>query len=688
MRIWTRNTAAFTPVALAIGVGLLSLVLLLRAASAAASVVAPLPPSDYGVRAVCATPAPGEAGCLALQLVPQTAEARAHTRPLGMRRHAAAPSSTPARAGEIGLRPQDLHSAYQLPASGPSPQTIALVDAYNDPTAEADLKAYDEEFGLPECTVAGGCLTQVNESGKASPLPFPRTNAELEAARSGAPVERKKAERATGWGGEISLDIETAHAICQTCKILLVEAESSAFTDLTIAEQSAENLGASEISNSWGGPENGQTVAGEAASAFDNPGIVITASAGDDGYLSWDAASSAERGFADFPAASPHVVAVGGTRLEIEAGGTWLSESVWNGDGAGGGGCSAIFEAPVWQENVVGFGKTGCHKKRVVSDVAADADPYTGIAVRDTSPNCSSEYEEGGTIHELPHWCTIGGTSLSSPLIASVFALAGGAKGAPYPARTLYQNVLAAPGAVHDVTAGSNGECTFGFQGKSGLASCTPTEESASCSAKRICLAAVGFDGPSGLGTPDGLGGFERSKADEEAPPEVPDPEEEVEEPAERGGAQPENPGGKEAQLPPGGGPSGEVGAGGATNTQPGGSGAPPAATLAKVPARVSFLSLTQSALIALNRTRPKLSAVSFAFTLTAPTRLRVTLARRVLRHRHAVWSAARGQLAFVAAAGRRTRHLSGSGLLAPGVYRLTLTPSGGTARSIRFQIG
>jgi hypothetical protein len=82
-------------------------------------------------------------------------------------------------AGDYGLRPQDLHSAYQLPNSASDAQTVALVDAYNDPTAEADLKAYDEEFGLPECTTGDGCFKQVNQSGETGKPPFPKTTKEL-----------------------------------------------------------------------------------------------------------------------------------------------------------------------------------------------------------------------------------------------------------------------------------------------------------------------------------------------------------------------------------------------------------------------------------------------------------------------------------------------------------------------------
>ncbi len=153
-----------------------------------------------------------------------------------------------------------------------------------------------------------------------------------------SPNKAKKVEaaRAEGWGLEISLDIETAHAICQNCNIALVEAKSTSFSDLEAAEGAAADLGATEISNSWGGPECGATMSECVSStqAFDQPGIVITASAGDDGYLSWTAPNSSERGFASFPASSPDVVAVGGTRLELKrASHTWRSETVWNDGG-------------------------------------------------------------------------------------------------------------------------------------------------------------------------------------------------------------------------------------------------------------------------------------------------------------------------------------------------------------------
>ena len=223
----------------------------------------PLPASDYAVRSVCAQPAgPLMASCLALRLVPLTAAARAHTHLLGAMSAGAPPApgrgahpAGDAAAGLYGLRPQDLHAAYDLPTSAvpAKGQTIALVDAYDDPHAEGDLAAYDREFGLPECIATNGCFRKLDEEGRSSPLP----------AAEGE------------WAMEISLDIETAHAICSECRIRLIEASSPSYADLEAAEREAVALGATEISNSWGGEEPASD-----SEAFDHPGVVITAASG------------------------------------------------------------------------------------------------------------------------------------------------------------------------------------------------------------------------------------------------------------------------------------------------------------------------------------------------------------------------------------------------------------------------
>jgi hypothetical protein len=451
----------------------------------------PLPESNYSVRPACAPPAPGFASCLALQLVPQTAAARSRTHPIGMTKKHRIKHAGNAAEGADGLRPQDLHSGYQLPAEAPPGQTVAIIDAYDDPNAEADLEAYDKEFGLPPCTKVTGCFKKVNQAGNESPLP----------AEEG------------GWALEISLDIETTHAVCPNCKILLVEAETAMFSALESAENTAVSLGATEISNSWGGPQ-----LGEDSSAFNHPGVAITASAGDYGYLNW-AFGSGMPEEADYPAASPHVVAVGGTRLHLNAG-AWESESVWNdgstlsgghSHGAGGGGCASTpFAAQPWQRSVPDWGEVGCGSKRAVADVAADADPYSGVAVYDSTPYPVGEIEvapgEFETVFETLEWVPIGGTSLASPIVASTFALAGGAGAVSNPAQNLYAHLGSA--SLHDITVGSNGSCAKAFHEGTKSSGCLTAEQATQCASKLICLSAAGFDGPSGVGTPNGIEAF------------------------------------------------------------------------------------------------------------------------------------------------------------------------------------
>jgi hypothetical protein len=426
---------------------------------AATAAQRPLPASDYSASPVCGAPQPGRASCLAVGLIPRTAAARARSHPLGMTLSAGTPVAGPA-SGAYGLRPEDLHDAYELPPSAATAQTIGIVDAYDDPTIEADLRVYDEEFGLPACTTGNGCFRKVNEEGEASPLP--------------------RADE--GWATEISLDVETSHAVCPNCQIVLVEAESSSFFDLEAAEETAVDEGATEISNSYGGEDFFE------GSAYDHPGIVITASTGDWGYDNWSDPGAGDT--ANYPAASPDVVAVGGTHLFL-AGESWAGETAWS---YGGSGCSPITAAPAWQSAVPDWSTVGCGPMRAVADVAADADPYTGVAVYDSTPD--PPY--------FPGWATVGGTSLSSPLIAAAFALAGGAHGVEYPAQTLYSNLGSS--SLHDIVTGTNGACTT--VGIFGNLECTEAEEEADCADLAICNAKVGYDGPTGVGTPAGLGAF------------------------------------------------------------------------------------------------------------------------------------------------------------------------------------
>jgi subtilase family serine protease len=321
--------------------------------------------------------------------------------------------------------PAQFHGGYALPTTSPNAQTVAIVDAYNDPNAEADLATYDSYYGLPACTTANGCFKKVSQTGSTTSLPA--TDA--------------------GWALEISLDVQTAHQICQNCKILLVEASSASMANLGAAVNEAVALGATTISNSYGG---GESIAerNQSNRYFNHPGVAITASSGDDGYG------------VSFPAASQYVTAVGGTTLHLNADNTYSSESAWSGSGSG---CSLLIAKQSWQHD------TGC-SRRAVADVSADADPATGAAVYDSVPY---QGQSG--------WYQVGGTSLSSPLIAAVYALAGNASSVTYGSYPYSRT-----SALHDVTSGSNGTCTTAY----------------------LCTAGPGYDGPTGLGTPNGTGAF------------------------------------------------------------------------------------------------------------------------------------------------------------------------------------
>jgi len=319
-----------------------------------------------------------------------------------------------------GLHPADLISAYKLPATG-STKTIAIVDAYNDPNAESDLAVYRSTFGLPPCTTANGCFRKVNQTGGTS---YPPNN--------------------TGWSGEIALDIDMASAICPTCHILLVEANSASFANLGIAVNTAVTLGANVVSNSYGGSEF--STESSYASYYNHAGVIITASSGDSGYGT------------SVPAGYKTVVAVGGTTLTKNANVTrgW-TETAWSGAGSG---CSLYITKPTWQTDA------SC-SRRTIADVSAVADPASGVSVYNT-------YGDSG-------WVVYGGTSASSPIIAATYALAGNAS-TINAASSLYSHSA----NLFDIVSGSNG----------------------SCGGTYLCTAKPGYDGPTGLGTPNGLAAF------------------------------------------------------------------------------------------------------------------------------------------------------------------------------------
>jgi subtilase family serine protease len=333
-------------------------------------------------------------------------------------RNDAGGTSTP-----TGLSPADLQSAYALPsATAGVNRTVAIVDAYDYPEAEADLAVYRNQFGLPPCTTANGCFRRVNQNGVAGS--YPRANA--------------------GWILEMALDLDMVSAVCPNCNILLVEAASNSFANLGTAVNTAAALGANVISNSYGGSEFSSEATQE-ATYFNHPGIAITVSSGDGGYG------------VEFPAASRYVTAVGGTTLRRDASARGWTESTWSGAGSG---CSQFIAKPAWQTDA------GC-SNRTVADVSAVADPATGVSVYDSH---GYQGKRG--------WFVIGGTSASAPIVGAVYALAGNSVDAgSFP----YSN----PSALFDVTSGSNGSC-----------------------GSYLCTAGSGYDGPTGLGTPNGTSAF------------------------------------------------------------------------------------------------------------------------------------------------------------------------------------
>jgi len=360
----------------------------------------------HPTKALCDAVGPGQRRC----------HARIRMTDDGLKPYA---SSTPS-----GFGPPDLISAYNL-AGAPSGagQTVAIVDANDDPNAESDLAVYRSHYGLPACTTANGCFKKISQTGTTT---YPTAD--------------------SGWAGEISLDLDMVSAICPACNILLVEASSADDADLGAAVNEAAKLGATAISNSYGGAED-STVTTQDTTYFNHPGILITASSGDNGYG------------ASYPATSKYVLAVGGTSLvKSSTGARGWSETAWS---SGGAGCSAYIAKPSYQKDPT------C-TMRMEADVAAVADPNTGVATYDTY---------GGASAGATGWVQVGGTSASSPIIASMFTRLGIAGQAAQTAGWPYAHTS----AFYDVTSGSTSGGPSGYEG----------------------TAQPGYDGPTGIGTPN-----------------------------------------------------------------------------------------------------------------------------------------------------------------------------------------
>jgi hypothetical protein len=423
-----------------------------------------------------------------------------------------------------GYTPDLLASIYGYnPAASTSGQLVAIVDWYNDPAVRTELNSFDSNYGFHRETSTS--FRVVNQRGKSSPLP-------------------KNDQHASG---EIALDVQAVRGVCHTCRILLVEADGPSLGDTAAAVNTAVRMGATEVSNSYGAPVTPTTRS--LLNAYNHPGVVITASTGDQGWFGWTDANGSGPGFhsadsAYFPSSDPTVVGIGGTRLYVDTNtGHRFAEYVWNDEGIAdeewinynvnsggtGGGCTA-YAAKAWQSHASNYPDFGCAGNRSAADISAVGDPESGFDVYLT-------YGGNG-------WTTIGGTSLSSPVIAAMYALAGGANGAAYPASTLYVNAQLHGSSVYDVTnpgpqfdgaggfiAGGNSwcagdalaDCESATSGE--LSTQNPNAYGAGtldCSFPAAglpsgstlnpqCNAVTGFDGPSGLGTPAGLGVFART---------------------------------------------------------------------------------------------------------------------------------------------------------------------------------
>jgi subtilase family serine protease len=320
-----------------------------------------------------------------------------------------------------GLTPATIESAYGYstsPTAGAG-QTIAIVDAYNDPYAEHDLGVFSTQFGLPACTKLNGCFTQVNQTGG---LILPRRN--------------------SSWGLEISLDVQWAHAIAPGAKILLVEAKTASHLDMFAAEDYAKTH-ANYVSNSWGGGEYIGEQQDDLAH-FSQPGVSVFVAAGD------------EFAQPEYPSVSPWVISVGGTTLHFDANGNFTDETGWD---QGGGGCANYEIATQAQQKYLdSVGTDPCqsfNEIRSTPDLSLDADPNSGVSVY-----YSARFER----HR--GWWTVGGTSASTPMVAARAATTG----LVVTPDTLYGNTM----TFRDITSGYNGEfCTVGYDQCSGRGSWT-----------------------------------------------------------------------------------------------------------------------------------------------------------------------------------------------------------------------
>ncbi|GAA4535321.1 peptidase S8 [Amycolatopsis samaneae] len=421
--------------------------------------------SAHGVHEVCQAEVDGrpiDLGCQA-QLV-------------GSLRSETAPLTTAAPAG---YGPAELNAAYHLPplTNGPG-TTVAIVGVGAYPALEADLGRYRAQYGLPRCDTANGCLTVTDFKGGEPLRPTPAY----------AQIEES-------YAAETALDLDMASAACPTCKLVMIQIPldlghllgaaalglpGALADDFGTAVTHAAKLGAGAVSMSYGIPtgfQAGYLGSGAPARALHHPGMAVVASSGDKGY-------NGDKQL--WPAQLPWVTAAGGVSLKTGEHGS-ATMSAWGGKfvpkgakeprwvGAGSGCAPGLPPASGQPAPVSGH----CGGHRAVTDISADADPLTGVAVYASyTPHSGT----GGG------WLTAGGTSAAAPYLAGLYARGGHLAAVDGP-NTLYR---APAGAIQDVTGGSNAA--------DGAAGCA--------SAKELCVGGPGWDGPTGLGVPNGLGAF------------------------------------------------------------------------------------------------------------------------------------------------------------------------------------
>jgi subtilase family serine protease len=504
-------------------------VLALTSFAAALAVAAFVAPTSAGAtdstttvrvpQRVCSDAAPGYKSCYAVRLVKEQVSSTqaAQMQADGLARPASLAALSYGPAG--GYTPTQIAKAYGLNTAAATSQTVAIVDAYDDPSVLADLNHFDDQYGLPHETATS--FKVVGQTGGAVP-----------------------ATTDVGWSGEITLDVQAVRGLCHTCKILLVEANTNQNSDFGAAVTEAVTLGAKIVSNSYGGPESAAS-----DNNYDRPGVAILASTGDDGWYGWDRLNvgGVSDNLPSTPASYNTVIGVGGTSLYLNSDGTRSAETVWNDNGpndvagysigqtfgvragAAGSGCSTLSSAKLWQQKVAGYAGLGCGATlRNGVDVAAVADSFTGYDVYETTTGwCVAPGTDGNgnaCPASNPGWQTYGGTSLASPVVGAMWALAGGPAGVKYPALSLYGHFKSdTTHPLYDVTFGATGACDTGTPGGCasffgaanpnttayGLIDCLWGPSGTTTLVNHYqCYARTGYDGVSGVGTPKSVAPF------------------------------------------------------------------------------------------------------------------------------------------------------------------------------------